>query len=99
MTQIVFYIDIKPTHLSQNSYYDHKGVLMKAVTAPEIKQNSNWIDDTFASMSEEESKDLLEIIKNRKELFGGSLSKYANKSLIKNEDRGWKQHIEEKHKV
>ena len=74
MTQMIFYIDIKPTHLSHNSYYDHKGVLMKTV-------------------------DLLEIIKNRKELLGGSLSKYTNKSLIKNEDRGWKQHIEEKHKV
>jgi len=98
----------KFTHLSQNSYNDHKGVFMQVVTASEIKQNStilqnalrddmlvtkrdkpfvvvldfkryeeliarekqqknsNWIDDTFASMSEEESEDLLEVIKNNR---------------------------------
>lgn len=38
-------------------------------------------------------------MKNRKDFIAGSLSHYTNKSLIKNEDRGWKQHIEEKHKV
>ena len=38
-------------------------------------------------------------MKSRKNFIGASLSQYTNKSLIENEDRGWKQHIEEKHKV
>lgn len=31
--------------------------------------------------------------------LGGSLHKYANPSSIENEDRGWQEHLEEKHKI
>ena len=52
-------------------------------------------------MSENKAKDLLNIIiesrVNKK--LSGSLSKYANPSLIDTEDRGWKEHVEEKHRV
>jgi len=30
--------------------------------------------------------------------LGGILKKYANSSLIVNENRGWKEHIEEKYR-
>ena len=32
------------------------------------------------------------------DVVGGSLSKYANFILIKNENRGWQEHWTEKHK-
>jgi len=31
--------------------------------------------------------------------IAGSLHKYADPSLIENEDRGWKEHLEEKYKI
>ena len=36
---------------------------------------------------------------NKNKSVGGSLHKYANPSLIEDEDRGWKEHIEEKYKI
>lgn len=37
--------------------------------------------------------------KQTKVTLGGILKKYANTSLIANENKGWKEHIEEKHKI
>ena len=36
---------------------------------------------------------------NEEDLVGCSLNKYANPSLIKDEDRGWKEHLEERYKI
>lgn len=56
-----------------------------------------FIDNKYAGFVQElfESQFKKE---NEEESVAGSLSKYANPSLIEREDEAWKEHIEEKHK-
>ena len=57
-----------------------------------------FIDNKYAGFVQElvESQFKKE---NQQKPVGGSLNKYANPSLIEDEDRGWKEHIEEKYKI
>ena len=51
---------------------------------------AGFVQELFENQFKKESK---------KNPIGGSLNKYANPSLIEDEDRGWKEHIEEKYKI
>ncbi|HHH54325.1 MAG TPA: hypothetical protein ENK91_11750 [Bacteroidetes bacterium] len=55
-----------------------------------------FIDNKYAGFVQELVEKQLKS-ENKKISLGGSLHKYANPALMENEDRGWKEHIEEKH--
>ena len=57
-----------------------------------------FIDNKYAGFIQELIENNLKN-KNLNDAIGGSLQKYANASLIEDENRGWKEHIEEKHKL
>jgi len=56
-----------------------------------------FIDNKYAGFVQELVEKQLKS-ETKKVSLGGSLHKYANPSLIETEDRGWKEHIEEKHR-
>jgi hypothetical protein len=57
-----------------------------------------FIDNKYAGFVQELVESQFKI-KNQQDSVGGSLQKYANPSLLEDEDRGWKEHLEEKHKI
>ncbi|CAA6824405.1 MAG: Unknown protein [uncultured Sulfurovum sp.] len=57
-----------------------------------------FIDNKYAGFVQELVEAQIKIEKKDTSL-GGSLHKYANPSLIETEDKGWKEHIAEKHKI
>jgi hypothetical protein len=57
-----------------------------------------FIDNKYAGFVQELLENQFKI-KNQQDSVGGSLQKYSNPSLIEDEDRGWKEHLAEKHKI
>ena len=57
-----------------------------------------FIDNKYAGFVQELIETKIKEEKNA-DAIAGSLHHYANPSLIENEDRGWKEHIEEKYKI
>lgn len=57
-----------------------------------------FIDNKYAGFVQELVESQLKK-ENKNKSVGGSLHKYANPSLIEDEDRGWKEHIEKKYKI
>lgn len=57
-----------------------------------------FIDNKYASFIQQLIKEQVKQ-KEEAENIAGSLHKYAKPELIESEDRGWKEHIEEKYRV
>jgi DNA-binding transcriptional regulator GbsR (MarR family) len=57
-----------------------------------------FIDNKYAGFVQELFENQFKT-ESQENSIGGSLHKYANPSLIKDEDKAWKEHIEEKHKI
>jgi len=68
---------------------------MQQISISEIQRNLHKLDNF----------DIIEVIENKlynsgsTDSIAGSLHKYANPSLIESEDRGWQEHLEEKHQI
>ena len=57
-----------------------------------------FIDNKYAGFVQELVENQFKK-ENKKNPIGGSLNQYANPSLIEDENRGWKEHMEEKHRI
>ena len=57
-----------------------------------------FIDNKYAGFVQELFENQFKK-ENQENRIGGSLHKYANLALMEEEDKAWKEHIEEKHKI